>query len=363
MIRSRQGIVSEILLSRPGYTEVLTEIADIKQKAINYDLLTGIVKKGDRVLLNTTAMHKNLGTGGTHFIMANFDNPDKDATEIGHIMKLRYTPAQVKVLAVEEADSPYSEIINNTKSLDKTPVIVGTLHSMLPVAAAVCHHCTEGKANLVFIMTDGAALPLPLSQTVHELKEKKILTTTITCGHAFGGDYEAVNIYTALLAANAVARADIIIVTMGPGIVGTGSEFGFTGVEQGEIINAVNILGGSPIGIPRISFADARERHRGISHHTRTALEKIALTPSLVCLPVLERELSEMILKQLLASDIMEKHVVKVFDSSSTEAVLNKYGLKVKTMGRGFTDDPAFFLACGAAGIAAAEMYHERTPG
>ena len=363
MIRSRQGIVSEILSSRPGYTEVLTEVANTKQKAINYDLLTGTVRKGDRVILNTTAVHKNLGTGGTHFIMANIDNPNKDASETGHIMKLRYTPAQVKVLAVEEADSPYSEIINNTKSLNNTPVIVGTLPSMLPVAAAVCHHCTGGKANIVFIMTDGAALPLPLSQTVHELKEKSILTATITCGHAFGGDYEAVNIYTALLAAKAVSQADIIIVTMGPGIVGTGSEFGFTGVEQGEIINAVNILGGSPIAVPRISFADIRDRHRGISHHTRTALGKIALTSSLVALPVLDAELSEVVQKQLLSSGIGEKHIIKELDSSCTETVLQKYGLKIKTMGRGFTDDPAFFLACGAAGLAAVEMYNEKTSG
>ncbi|ACV62876.1 conserved hypothetical protein [Desulfofarcimen acetoxidans DSM 771] len=355
MIRIRQGIVVEVLSSRPGYTEVFTEISGVRQKAVNYDFLTGTVKKGDRVILNTTAVHKNLGTGGTHFIMANIDNSEINARLPGHIMKMRYAPAQVKVLAVEEAESPHAEIINNTKSLEQTPVIVGTLHSMLPVAASVCCHETGGNANIVFIMTDGAALPMPLSQTVHELKQKNILSATVTYGHAFGGDYEAVNIYTALLAAKAVARADIIIVAMGPGIVGTGSEFGFTGVEQGEIINAVNILGGSPIAIPRISFADARERHRGISHHTCTSLGKIALTPCLVALPDLEQRLNDMLEKQLLLSGIRKKHVIKYYNSSHTGEVLQKYGLRVKTMGRGFSEDPAFFMACGAAAMAAVE--------
>ncbi|WP_066637511.1 DUF3866 family protein [Desulfolucanica intricata] len=356
MIRIRRGSVLKIISYRSELTEVLVDINGNEQKAINYNHLTGTVKIGDQVILNTTAVYKNLGTGGTHFIMANMSSPEHDIDEAGHIMKLRYTPNQVKVLAVEEQESPYSKMLKNIKSLNQTPVIIGTLHSMLPVAAATAHQYTEGKAKIVYIMTDGAALPIALSKIVNELKEKKLLSATVTCGHAFGGDYETVNIYTALLAAKGVANADIIIVTMGPGIVGTGTEFGFTGVEQGEIINAVNILSGKPVAIPRISFADPRERHRGISHHTLTALGKIALSSSLVCIPKLNSDLDMIIQKQLVDSGIKQKHVIKTIDSSSTSAILKHYGLKVKTMGRGIEDDPAFFLACGAAGIGAAEM-------
>jgi hypothetical protein len=35
---------------------------------------------------------------------------------------------------------------------------------------------------------------------------------------------------------------------------------------------------------------------------------------------------------------------------------LDKYGLKVNTMGRSFAQDPEFFLAAGAAGIHAADL-------
>ena len=62
---------------------------------------------------------------------------------------------------------------------------------------------------------------------------------------------------------------------MGPGIAGTGTKYGFTGIEQGPILDAVHKLGGLPIAIPRISFADQRERHKGISHHSITVFKEI----------------------------------------------------------------------------------------
>ena len=31
---------------------------------------------------------------------------------------------------------------------------------------------------------------------------------------------------------------------MGPGIVGTGTKYGFSGIEQGQIIDAINTLSG-----------------------------------------------------------------------------------------------------------------------
>ena len=62
---------------------------------------------------------------------------------------------------------------------------------------------------------------------------------------------------------------------MGPGIAGTGTKYGFTGIEQGPILDAVKKLGGMPISIPRISFADKRDRHQGISHHSITVLKEI----------------------------------------------------------------------------------------
>jgi len=358
LIRTRQGQVLSVKARRENLTEIIVQIpGEPEQKAYNYDQLTGPVEAGDLVVLNTTAVDKKLGTGGAHFVMANVSRPNHEAGQAGHIMKLRYSPCQVKVLAAEESDSPAAETIKNTTSLDGTPVVVGTLHSMLAPAAAGVKSAARGEARVVYVMTDGAALPLPLSNLVHDLKAAGLLDATITCGHAFGGDWECVNIYTALLTARAVARADVIIVAMGPGIVGTASPLGFTGVEQGEIVNAVNILGGQPVAIPRLSFADARERHRGISHHTVTALGKIALTPCTVVLPELadagQRALIQAQLNQAWPAD---KHVLVWEDGQPALAELERRGVKVTSMGRAPAEDPAFFLAAGAAGRYAAGL-------
>ena len=63
-IRIREGLVQAIKTTRNGYTEVLVDIGLSTEKAINYDELTGPIHPGDRVILNTTAVHKGLGTGG-----------------------------------------------------------------------------------------------------------------------------------------------------------------------------------------------------------------------------------------------------------------------------------------------------------
>lgn len=351
MIRIRRGTVTSVLAQRHGYTEIMAEVGESLERAVNYDSLTGPVREGDHVVLNTTAVHKQLGTGGFHFVMANLGNKDVDAPEEGHIMKMRYAPGQVKVLAVEEQAHPLNHLYRRTDSLNGAPVIIGTLHSMLAPAAAVLRRITGGGARVVYLMTDGAALPLQLSNMVAQLREKGLISATVTCGHAFGGDLEAINIYSGLLAARGVAGADVIIAAMGPGIVGSASTFGYTGVEQGELVNAVNILGGKAVAIPRISFADARERHRGVSHHTRTALGRVALTPCTVTLPVMDKDKSDLVKRQISEAGISRLHRVVEIDASATVDALDDFGIKVTTMGRGIDRDREFFLAAGAAGI------------
>lgn len=356
MIRIRRGVVQKITSQRPGISELLVEVEGEIQKAVNYDSLTGDVVSGDEVILNTTAVYKNLGTGGAHFVLTNLSNTEIDVPEEGHIMKMRYTPYQVKVLSVEEPDSPHAELMQQANSLEGTPVIIGTLHSMLAPAAAAIKKLANKQVKVAYLMTDGAALPLALSRMVWELKEKGLIHHTVTCGHAFGGDLEAINIYTGLLACKHVLGADIILVAMGPGIVGSGSRFGFTGVEQGEIINAVNILGGYPIAIPRISFADARERHQGLSHHSRTALGAIALTKATVVLPKMEPEKLERVLQQVEESNISSKHDIAIIEGQPALTALEEYQVKVTTMGRHVEQDSEFFLAAGAAGVYATSL-------
>lgn len=356
LVRLRPGKVLKILASRPGVVEAAVLVEGREEKAVGYAAFTGELRPGDAVLLNTTAVAKGLGSGGCHFVVANLSQPELEASPTGHIMKLRYTPAQIKVLAVEEPESPHHEKLRETESLDGTPVVALELHSQLaPVAAAVWQK-GRGRLRLVYVMTDGGALPLPFSRTVNELKEKGVLAATVTVGHAFGGDFEAVNVYSGLLAAKHVMDADVIVVGMGPGVVGTGTRFGTTALEQGEVINAAHVLGGQPVAALRLSFADSRPRHRGVSHHTLTALGRVALAPATVAVPVLAPERAEVVWEQLEEEGIAQRHRLVTVDATPVLAVMEELGLKVSTMGRGLDMDPEFFLAAGAAGLVAAEF-------
>jgi hypothetical protein len=354
MIRLRKGKVLEILEEQVGLQEILVEVDGEKNKAINYTMLTGYCKKGDEVVLNTTAVFLNLGSGGYHFVIYNCSVENLDIEKKGHIMKLRYTPFQIKTWSAEESTSPLAEKLSNTVSLSGMPVVVGTLHSML---APACAGIKKNSKNLkvAYVMTDGGALPLFLSRIVRELKEKKLIDLTVTTGHAFGGDLETVNIYSGLLSAKA-SGCDIAVVTMGPGIVGTGTKYGHTGLEQGEIVNAVNILKGIAVVIPRISFEDKRKRHYGVSHHTITSLQEIALKKAFVVIPKMEREKLDEVISQLKSCGIHRKHHIVIEDGIEGISVLKSLGIGLETMGRDFEQDSEFFLAASAAGNFASKL-------
>ncbi len=351
MFSIQQGCVKEIICNFPGYQEMVVIINGEETKAIAYPDLTGEVRCQDQVWLNTTAVELKLGTGGYHFVMGIIGREKREYTHTGHIMKLRYTPWQFPVLAVEEEDSPDHERIKDFSSLQGTPVIVGTLHSMV-APALLLYHLKLPKHRVVYIMTDGAALPIKLSHLVRKLKEKGLITQTITCGHAFGGDLEAVNLYSALAAAKMVGKADLIIVAMGPGIVGTGTRYGFSGVEQAYILEAVERLEGIPIAIPRISFADPRARHHGLSHHSQTILGQLTYATAHIGFPQWNDERAQFIASQIKTDNLL-KHYWYQINLPALGELMEEHDLPVKTMGRSYDEDPAFFDTAAAAGILA----------
>jgi len=360
MLTRAKGRVVSIDAVRGDAVELTVDIAGEHARAIAYTSLTGPVQVDDEVLLNTTAVTLGLGTGGYHFVIANLsaDEPEEDGR--GHVVKCRYTPVQHAVLSVEEEDSPERRAIDRFESLGNMPVVVGQLHSQLAPAAAAIKRASQHRARVAYIMTDSAALPLALSRNASELRSKGLIDTTITVGQAFGGEIEAVNVYTGLIAAKEVARANAIIVCPGPGNVGTGTSFGFSSIDQGEIINAVNILGGSAIAIARISFADPRPRHQGLSHHTITALSRIALTKCTLALPMIDQMKLLSIQEQIAHSAIHYKHLTRIIDGRPGIIELQEKGFKLSSMGRGFDEDPEFFLAAAAAGALAGEMLRVR---
>lgn len=348
MISKRIGRVESIVDQSEGLDDIRVNVNGEIQRAYNYTKLTGAINVGDEVVLNTTAVELSLGTGGYHFVIANLNNKESDLTPGGHIMKLRYTPFQVKVNSIEDHESKYHKVIENFESLENMPVVVGTLHSMLtPFVASYKRNNPDKK--LVYIMTDGAALPIYLSKNVDTLKNKGLIDNTITIGNAFGGDYECINIYTALITAKEILRADVCFVSMGPGIAGTGTKYGFTGIEQGPILDAVKKLSGNAVAIPRISFADKRERHYGISHHSITVLKDIVNVEVTIPVTAYEEEKLDIINKQLKDNNLEEKHNVVYINNNNTKDDLEFFDLKVRSMGRNFEQDKEFFEAASTA--------------
>jgi Protein of unknown function (DUF3866) len=315
--------VTEVLSERPGLARVATDAG----RAYALVDLTGPVAVGDRVVLNTTAVELGLGTGGWHVVHWNLARDAWSRPGPGHIVNLRYTSLQHDAGAAEE-DHP-----DLPATLPGVPVVACSLHSQVAVVAAVARSQRPG-ARIAYVMTDGAALPLALSDLVHALRERGVLDVTVTAGHAFGGDLEAVAVPSALALAHHVAGADLVVVGMGPGVVGTASALGTTAVEVAGIVDVAASMGARVALCCRASSADPRERHRGVSHHVRTILDLAATRPVLP-------------LPAGLAAELDGATVVEGPDAAEVLAALD---LAVTTMGRGPAEDPAFFAAAAAAG-------------
>ena len=298
-------VVAGMISQRAGLQRV--EL-DNGRRAFVLTQLIGPVSVGDRVVVNTTAVDLGLGTGGWDVVHWNLSRDAWSAPGGGHVLKLRYTSLQLDTGVAEEAAT----------DLAGKPVVACDLHSQLAPVAAAFAEAAPGR-RLSYVMTASAALPLALSDLVADLVDRGLLAETITCGQAFGGRREAVNLHSAL----ALAEGDAVVVAPGPGVVGTGSRLGFGGIEVATVIDATTVLGGRPIVAVRYSGADARARHQGRSHHTTTALE-LASHPALAPEP----------------PDGWEGPDVG----------------SVTSMGRTQAEDPDFFRYAAAAGLAAAQV-------
>lgn len=354
------GIVAEVAGARAGLQRLVVDPdGGSRGVALNYTSLAGECAVGDTVLLNTTAVELGLGTGGTHFVVARVpaggtcEGLSLEDASGGHIMKLRYTPLQRDVLSVEAQESPHHATLAGVEDVAGMPVVCCGLHSQMPLVAAAIKERSPA-ARVAYCMTDEAALPLALSDLVPACRAAGLLDTTVTCGQAFGGEYEAVTLHSALLAARYVARAHVAIVAIGPGVVGTGSAMGHGGVAQGEAVNAAHSVGGRPIAVIRMSFADARERHRGVSHHSTSALARVALAPATVAVPVLRPEEQRIVDAALEQAGVWALHARQ--DVHAGPPLPDTRGVPLKSMGRSPGDDPAFFAAAAAGGYAAAAM-------
>ena len=356
MIRWRQGDVVGVRAGWRGVRELRVEVAgDGVVKALAYVAMVGRPEVGDRVLLNTTALAQHLGTGGFALVVAIPDRLPPDVPLPGHLVKARYTPTQVSVAGADEQGSAHRDLLAEAMSIDALPVVVADLHSALPAVVAGVR-ADRPDARIAYVMTDGAALALWFSRTVDALAP--LLCGTVTTGQAFGGDVEAVSIHSGLLAARYVLRADVAVVAQGPGNLGTGSTWGFSGVQAGDAVNAVDALGGHPVGALRISDADPRPRHRGVSHHSTTAFGRVARVPLDVVVPdPLPSALAALVRTDLATAGL--NRVVSVA-TEGLDTALRALPVPLSTMGRGLDEDHSYFLSAAAAGRYAARLSRPR---
>jgi len=341
VITWRRGTVTALGRAWPGALTLTVDVDGVPTPALAYPDLVGLPSVGDLVLLNVTALQLSLGTGGHALVVAVPDRLPADRVGPGHLVKARYTPLQAVVLGADEQDAPTHDLLAGLEGLPTPglPVVVADLHSSLPAVVAGALLDRPG-ARIAYVMTDGGALPLALSRTVAALGE--VLVGTVTVGQAYGGDLEAVTLHSGLLAAARVLGADVAVVTQGPGNLGTGTAWGFSGVAAGEAVNASVAVGARPVAALRMSLADPRPRHRGVSHHSATAYGRVALSPADVVVPSSYAYLVD--------PGLFARHRVVTVDDDGLLAALETSPAELSTMGRGLHDDPVAFVAAAAAG-------------
>jgi Protein of unknown function (DUF3866) len=308
----RRGTVTAIVERHEGLVRCEVD----GEPCVAYPRVTGPVALGDEVLVNVQARELGLGSGGFDVLHANLTRGlELPPTPGAHVMKLPYSPLQYAARHAEENGEP--------RSLEGRAVVCLTLHSQLaPVCAAL------RGLRVAYVQLPGGALPVSLSDAVRALDLE-----TVAVGACFDGDKEAVNAASGLLSCD----ADVIVCGIGPGIVGTGSPWGHGAVAAAEAANAASALGGRPILCARVSEADARERHVGVSHHTRAALS-LCLGEVVVAWPAGREAPGWLVPRE------------EVDATGWQEACA---GLPLSHMGRGPDDDPAFFEAAYAAGVLA----------
>lgn len=359
----RVGIIDSPLPSWSGCDHWLVTVDGRQVKALAYTDMVGHLTPGSRVALNMSALERELGTGGYAYIIAPLDQIPDLPTSTGHIMKARYTPQQMMVQTVEEDNSAHHEALRAPVDMAGMPVVVADLHSALPAVIAGVR-ITHPGARVGYIMTDGASLPLAFSRQVSLLRQAGELVGTITCGQAFGGDLEATSLANAIIASHLVLRADVVIVSQGPGNVGTGTQYGFSGLDTIWHLYQAQMVGARPIAVIRASSADKRARHFGLSHHCDTVLHHLPQSvavpyPGPRCLPAAEHvydyaALTGAYAELSAAVQRHHRHHLHAVDEAGLYQALASYPVAMRTMGRDLAADPLSFLCAGAAGVMAA---------
>jgi hypothetical protein len=208
-----------------------------------------------------------------------------------------------------------------------------------------------------YVQTHGGALPGAMSRDVAELRERGLLAGHVTAGPAYGGEHDAISLTGGIDAARSTLGWDAVIAGPGPGILGSATRFGHGGMAALDTAHAALALGSPTLVAPRLSSGDARERHLGLSHHSRSVLE-LLLAPVRVPVPEVDAELWPTTETGPGAYDELLEVCRDRHDLAVEEVDLDGYaasGLPTRTMGRALAEDALFFAAALAAGRALAK--------
>jgi Protein of unknown function (DUF3866) len=339
-LQLRRGVVSSA-------DPLLVEVAGERRPAWADTALLGEMREGDEVVVNVAAVQLGLGSGGFDVVHVNLTRGlEASAAGEEHVMKLNYTSLQHPVEPVEgvEAADPLESRFESPDRSDKgttrsVAVVVLPLHGHLAPAAWAAAQTAPGL-RLGYVQTGGGALPGSLSRDVRELRERGLLAGHVAAAPAYGGEHEALSTVGALDAA-ATLGWDAVLVGPGPGIIGSDTALGHGGMAALDSAHAALSLGLPTLISPRLSSGDPRQRHRGLSHHSRTVLD-LLLAPVQVAVPAGFPDATSELREAVGRHEMLE-----------AEPDLDAYaaaGLPTTTMGRPLADDPLFFAAALASG-------------
>jgi hypothetical protein len=330
MLKLRRGIVRST-------DPLVVAVGDEERPAWADRVLIGEIHHGDEVVVNVEAKDLGLGSGGFDVVHVNLTRglAGEGGSERG-AMKLNYSSLQHSVDPVEALpeDGPGNRI----------PVLVLSLHGQLSPAAWAA--ARVGELRVGYVQTAGGALPGSLSGDLAELRRRGLICGHVTAGPAHGGEREAITVIGALRAAAGPLGWDAVIAGPGPGILGSETALGHGGMAALDTAHAALALGFETLLAPRMSSADPRQRHRGLSHHTETVLRMLLAgvrVPGPASDPV--------------ALDLLRRAGGDPHEVLPAEAPLGEYagsGLPAAHMGRPIQQDPLFFTAALAAGTALA---------
>jgi hypothetical protein len=337
-LKLRRGVVV-------GEDPLVVEVDGERRPAWADEVLLGEMHEGDEVVVNVAAVDLGLGSGGFDVVHVNLTRGlEAGGGSREHVIKLNYTslqhpvaPVELPVFAVHDGGGRGTP----ERAEGSMRVLVLPLHGHLAPAAWAAAQASPGL-KVGYVQTGGGALPGSLGRDVAQLRERGLLCGHVTAAPAYGGEHEALSVAGALDAAAEGLGWDAALVGPGPGIIGSETRLGHGGMAALDSAHAALALGLPTLLSPRLSAADPRERHRGVSHHTLTVLE---LLLGGVEVPVPEGN-AEIAARLTRASPAHHR----LSEAPTDLAGYAASGLPVRTMGRDIHEDPLFFAAPLAAG-------------